>query len=170
MSLIVETGVGLPDSDSYASVTDANIYHANRGNPSWAAMASDELREQALRKATDYLTQAYRDRWKGYRSLTTQALDWPRQNVYVDESGFKTYRASNVTPVEVKNACCELALKSTTQELNPDIERQTASESIGSLSVTYVPGATQNTLFRAIDMMLKPLLKSGGSSIQINRA
>jgi len=36
MSITVETGEGLPNSDSYVSVADATAYHAKFGNVSWA--------------------------------------------------------------------------------------------------------------------------------------
>lgn len=171
MAIIVEDGTGLPNSESYVSVSDATTYHANRGNSAWTALATDALREQALRKATDYLMQAYRSRWKGYRTKpSTQALDWPRQGVVVDDAYLIEYVDDNIIPDELKNACCELALKSVSGELAPDIERETASETVGSLSVSYFQGSKQHTVYRAIDMMLRPLLKNGGSGLQIQRA
>lgn len=171
MALNVETGSGSASSESYASVVDATTFHANFGNTAWAALATDALREQALRRATAYMIQVYRERWKGFRLLaTTQALDWPRESVYLDQMGFKTYVPSNSIPVEIKSACCEFALRASAGALNPDVERQTSSESIGSLSVTYAPGAPQNTTFNSVDMMLRPFLKNGGNGIQIIRA
>lgn len=170
MSLIVETGAGSPDSESYVSVADATTYHASRGNAAWAALATDALREQALRKATDYIAQQYRGKWKGYRSNTTQALDWPRRAVPIEDSAIVNYIPFNSIPEEVKNACCELALRASAADLSPDLERATASESVGSLSVTYVQGAPQNTVYRAIDQLLRPLLINGGTGMQIVRA
>lgn len=170
MALIVEDGSGVAGAESYCTVVYATAYHANRGNAAWAALASDTIREQSLRKATDYLTQIFNGRWKGYKTHTDQPLDWPRQNVYREDSGFKIYVDSETIPVELKNACCELALKSTTEDLNPDIERQTASESIGSLSVSYVPGSRQTKQYKVIDMILRPLLKNDGAGIQLVRS
>lgn len=169
MTLIVETGSGMPDSESYESVANADTYHANRGNTAWAALTTPQ-KEIALRKGTDYLMQVYRARWKGYRVMLTQALDWPRYNVYIDDSEVSQYVQAITVPKEVKSACCELALKSTEGDLAPDLDRETASESVGSISVSYFQGSARNKEYRAIDLTLKPLLKSGGLAVEIVRA
>ena len=49
MSLIVEDGTGKSTSESYISVADASTYFAARAVTSWAALATDALREAALR-------------------------------------------------------------------------------------------------------------------------
>ena len=82
----LDTTVGGASAESYASVLEADTYHSNRGNIAWTALATP-AKEQALRKATDYLTQIYRERWKGYRVDNTQALDWPRLNVGINDGG-----------------------------------------------------------------------------------
>ena len=158
MSLVIEDGTGLANSESYISVADADIYHLNRGHSAWAALTTPQ-KEVALRKATDHLTQLYRFRWKGYRSFpSTQALDWPRQFVSLDDGLYPEYIEFTGIPVELKNACCELALRSIDEDLNPDVEREVKSESVGSISVTYMDGSAQTTEFRAVEMMLRPLL------------
>ena len=169
MTLIVEIGTNVTGAESYQTVAGADTYHANRGNATWAALTTT-VKEQLLRKATEYMTQMYRNRWKGYRSYSDQSLDWPRQFVLVDDSLYSEEIAFNEMPAEIKNACAELALKANSESLNPDIERQTASVSIASLSVTYVPGSPQNKKFTSIDMMLKPYLKNGGSGLRVVRA
>lgn len=172
MALEVETGLGSAIAESYASVVDANLYHANRGNAAWAALASDSLREQALRKATDYLTQNYRGRWKGIKTFpSVQALDWPRYNVIRDDDdNLNIYLGSETIPIELKNAACELALRSLTESLAPDLERLTRSEAVGSLSVTYEPGSPQYKQYRAVDMILRPLLDVSRVSMEVVRA
>lgn len=172
MALEVETGLGSAIAESYASVVDANLYHANRGNAAWAALASDSLREQALRKATEYITANYFGRWKGVRTYpTVQALDWPRYNVLRENDGFvDIYLPSTTIPAELKNATCQVALISLDEDLMPNLERQTRSESVGDLSVTYEPGSPQYTIFRSVDLMLRPLLEAGGNSMEIVRS
>ena len=98
MSLNVETGTGASNSESYASVTNADTYHSNRGNSLWATLTTPE-KEQALRRATDYMEQVYRKRWKGVRVNATQALSFPREwveredytNAYTKSQGSKEY-------------------------------------------------------------------------------
>ena len=81
MPLVTEDGTGLATAESYATLVEAAAYHTSIGNSSWAALASDTVREQYLRKATFYMLQRYRPRWSGWRKTSTQALDWPRYNV-----------------------------------------------------------------------------------------
>lgn len=174
MALIVEDGTGKADSESYLSVSDATTYHDARGNTAWSGLGTDALREQALRKATDYLVQVYRMRWGGYRSNGTQALDFPRALLrmpdysYAGLNGYTTiggnyYYVNDEVPQEVKNACAELALKSISGELAPDLERSVVKEKIDVIEVEYDKNALQYTRYRAIDNMLAPFLNGGSS-------
>lgn len=170
MTLIVEDGSNVAGSESYESVTNADTYHSNRGNTAWAALATP-AKEQALRKATDYMGQAYRTRWAGYRTHSTQSLDWPRSLVEIKDTNYiGTYVDQDSVPDEIKKACCELALMSLDGSLAPNVERETASESVGEISVSYFQGSTQHTVYRAIDLMIKPYLRNSGSGIDIVRA
>jgi hypothetical protein len=141
--------------------------------------------EEALRRATDYLTQIYRLRWKGSRVTVDQALDWPR--AYVERSDLKpqgsfsndflygiyTY-PDNVIPNEVKNACIELALKAAAGELSPDIAPtgNVIAESVsGAVAVQYSDKSTPRfVVYRAIDNILAPLLKGAGTNFTVSRA
>jgi hypothetical protein len=156
MALIVEDGTGLANAESYISVVDASAYHTARGNSAWAALASDALREQALRKATDYIEQVYRLSWKGRRVTDTQALSWPRYEV-CREDGY-SYYASDAVPTEVKNACAELALKASADTLAPDLEQAVVREKIGPIETEYDKNSPQFTQYRAVNNLLAPLL------------
>ncbi len=160
MALIVEDGTGKADAESYISVADATTYHANRGNSTWAALASDTVREQALRKATDYMEQSYRIRWKGYRVNSTQKLSWPRYEVKrIDQYG---YMPSDYVPLEVQNACAELALKAASEDLAPDLEQGVKREKIGPIETEYDTASAPFKVFRAVDNMLSPLFGNVG--------
>jgi hypothetical protein len=158
MALEVEDGTGKSTSESYVSVADASTYHTARGNTAWAALTTDALREAALRKATDYMRQAYRSRWQGYKVNEDQALDWPRYNVEVE--GYAV--DSDIVPTEIKNACAELALKASSADLNPDLTQGVLSEQVGNIQVTYDKGSPQFVRYRAIDAIIAPYLKAGG--------
>ena len=170
MALIVEDGTGRADAEALISVAGATAYHTARGNAAWAALASDTVREQLLRKAADYIEQVYRDRWTGYRVNTTQALSWPRYVVPVRDSasmnyGGHSYYASNAVPPIVANACAELALKASAHELAADTGPQKVHTKVGQIEVDYLPGASQVLTYHAIDGMLAPFLKGGGGSV-----
>ena len=165
MALVVEDGTGLSTAESYISVVDASTYHTARGNATWAALASDTVREQALRKATDYMGAVYGLRWSGDRVLAAQALDWPRYNVAVH--GFSV--DSDVVPTAVANACAELALRAAADDLLPDIGAQVKSETVGPISVVYADGARQSDVFRQIEAMLAAYF-SGRGQLGVVRA
>lgn len=157
MSLEVEDGTGKSNSESYISVADATAYHTARGNAAWALLTTAQM-EAAARKATDYMRQVYRSRWKGYKVNENQALDWPRYDVEVE--GYAV--DSDIVPTEVKNACAELALRASAADLNPDLTQGVLSEQVGSIQVTYDKASPQFTRYRAIDAILSPYLKAGG--------
>jgi len=160
MTLIVETGQAAPDAQTYVSAADCAAYHSARGNSLFGDMTTDQ-QEQAIIRACDYLQQRYRGKWKGVRANSTQALDWPRYDVRLDDVGYGSYMAyvpSNTVPAEVVKAVCELALRAGASDLTPDIERQVIEETIGPITTKYAPGSPQYVQFRQVDMLLQPLL------------
>jgi len=171
-TLIVETGAVVAGADSYLSLADAATYHVNRGNTAWAALTA-AVKEASLRKATDYMLQMYRARWKGYRKDADQTLDWPRSFCYLEPfvhgivGTYPYLVADTIVPVEVKNACAELALKAATAELAPDLERGVQSETVGPLNVTYDKTDVQYTRYRAIDAILRPYLEGSSMNAQL---
>lgn len=169
--LITEDGTGRADAEALASVAAADAYHASRGNVAWAgALTADK--ENALRRATDYMS-IYRAKWKGRRMGMVQSLDWPRYGVQLDDVGFGRYAAlvpPNTVPVQVVQACCELAIRALSGPLAADLERQVIAETIGPIKTEYAPGAPQYVRYRAVDAMLKMYLESGGMGIQMVRA
>ena len=80
MALIVETGAGLPNSDSYESLTEFKAYADAHGFDYAAPIAyTDPQIEAAMRRATAWLDATYRTRYTGdVRFPATQALEWPR--------------------------------------------------------------------------------------------
>ena len=154
-----ETGSGLPTAESYASVAAADAYHAARRTAAAWASLDTGAKEAALREATDHMAQEYRGRWKGQRVSSTQALDWPRAWVEVEQFTLP----SDAVPAEVVKACCELALKASAAVLKSDQGAQVLSKEVGPLKVVYAHGARQGTKFAAVDDLLRPLLVGGGA-------
>jgi len=175
MALTVEDGTVVAGAESYITVAAADTYFSNRGNAAWAALTTAQ-KEEALRRATDYMIQAYRSRWKGFRKDGTQALDWPRSFVYLEPfvhgivGTYPYLVADTIVPTEVKNVCAELAVKASAAALAPDLERAVQSETIGPISVTYDGASPEYTRYRAADMLLRPYLTGSGSSAQLVRS
>jgi hypothetical protein len=172
MALITEDGTGRSDAESYCSVAAADSYHSKRGNSGWTAL-DVPTKEQALRKATDYMA-AFRGRWEGYRKLSTQALDWPRYLVPVKDAldGFgQAYYADDAVPAAVQNACAELALKTATGTvLAPDLDPPIVREKVGPLETEYLPGTRQTVKFYAVELMLQPFFSGSSTSMKVSRA
>lgn len=163
MAIICEDGTGLSTAETYISVADASTYFTARAITSWAAIATDALREGYLRLATEYMLQVYRNRWQGVRYTETQALDWPRTGVVRDS----WVVAIDEIPVEVKRACAELALRASAGTLNPDLSQGVISEKVGPIAVTYDHYSPQSPRYKAIEAMLAPYLLTTGNGVSV---
>jgi hypothetical protein len=181
MALIVEDGSIVAGAESLVSVAEATTYHSNRGNSEWAALASDTVREQALRKATDYIGQVYRARWAGSRVSSIQTLDWPRAYVPRDDlkgasienldfNGGIYFYPNDEVPTEVKNACAELALRASTDDLLPDLTQAIIREKVDVLETEYDKYSSQLPRYSAIDRLLMPFLRGSSASRTVVRA
>lgn len=160
MALVVETGTASSSAESYASVAFADTYALARGDTAWGLLSTND-KEIALRKATDYMSQQYRGKWKGLRVNSTQALDWPRVNVTVDS--FVVIQ-SNVVPEEIKRACVELASKSISTTLLADVSQGVIRKKVDVIEVEYDPNSAQTIRFLAIESALRPFLLAAGNS------
>lgn len=160
--LIVEDGTGKADAEAYISVADADTYFENRGYTLWAGL-SDTEKEQALRRATDYMENMYGPRWKGERVSVTQALSWPRTETDYD---------SDEVPHAVRRANAELAFRAAQGELMADQGAQVKSKTVGPIAITYADGARQSTRYAAVESMLTSagIMNGGGNSISVVRA
>lgn len=153
-ALVPETGAGLPDADSLASVEAADLYHADRGAAAWAALSADR-KAQCLRLATDYMGQVYAAAWQGVRAVAGQALDWPREGVVA----FETVEVlANIVPPAVANACALLALKASTAVLAPDLGQAKKRVKVGPIETEYADYSPQSKRYLAVDRMLAPYL------------
>lgn len=169
--LIIETGAGLPDAESYASVAQADARCAALGVTDW--MPRTELaKEIALRNAVLFMA-TYRKRWAGRRVYQAQALDWPRYGVCVDEFPVR----SDVVPVDVVNACIDLAARAGRGEaLLPDLDlgnNQIKRDKTGPLETEYFQNNIDaGSRFVAVEAMLEPYFGSAGGSgmIKVVRA
>jgi hypothetical protein len=109
MTLIVETGAGLVDSDAFVSLVDFKNRCDLLG---WAYNTTDDdENRRAIRRATVHLSSAFN--WQGRATKSRshanpQALAWPRIGV-VDKDGDPV--PDNVLPTEVANATVILAVK-----------------------------------------------------------
>lgn len=169
MTLIVEIGTADSQSESYASVLDCDTYHNSIGNTLWNTLLLVE-KEQALRRAASFMCQSYRMRWKGYRVNSTQALDWPRYNVSVEDLGVDNVIMPNVVPNLVVRANCELAFLAAAGDLNPNTTQSVVSKQVGPIKVVYDSNSPIGKKYVAVMDILRPLFASvGGVSYKLRR-
>lgn len=103
MAIVVEDGSGKSDADAFISVSDLETYLDARGHDHSSYHSGEK--EQAIVRATDYLTDAFR--WAGYRRRgRDQSLEWPRIGL-VDKDGYSI--DEDEIPVEVEAAAAETA-------------------------------------------------------------
>jgi hypothetical protein len=155
--LVLETGEGEEDSNTYVTVSGADVYHAGLGHDAWAEYDEDE-RAQALLDAAQYMSARWS--WVGQRVTSGQAMDWPRLGAY-DADRFLW---EDAVPPAVVKAQCEyalLAVSGTTLYPTPGPGEQGAitsrSETIGphTESVSYArPLRLDLPRYPAVDRIL----------------
>lgn len=165
MALITETGAALPDAESYCTVAFADQYHEQRANTGWVGLEPIQ-KEAYLRRATEYMLATYRQRWKGVRTTSTQALDWPRVEVLVD--GFEL--ADITVPVEVQKACAILALKAIKGELDPEPTAVVKRKKVDALEVEFFESAAPLKQHKVVADLLAPFLTGPSMHVRLVRA
>ncbi len=138
---------GSASADSYATLTEANTYHGDRGNVAWAG--ADALKENALRRAAVWVDINYRTRFSGARTNDRdQALEWPRLNAY---DAADVFIVDTEIPIEIKHAQMEAALRELV--------------AIGSLSPDYV-GSTQLKSLDVFQVVRREFFGGGENAVK----
>lgn len=159
MDFVVEDGTGLANSNSYVSVADAIKYHDSMGNAAWAEAGESE-QMIALIRASTYLDGRYASSWPGTRLLSTQRMDWPREDAY-DIDDFDLL----LVPLAVQEATCEAALieLASLGALSEPLENagQVISERLeGVVTVQYANMLQAGTSYPAIGRKLRRIVSS----------
>lgn len=111
MSLVVETGYGVPEADAYCSVEQCDAYHQKMGHAGWPSSDSTPdivgAKEVAIRQATSYIDTRFAVYLRGTRTNPEQGLEWPRVycNYYSGEP-----IDSHTVPTCIVKAAMEMAL------------------------------------------------------------
>ena len=143
--LVIEDGSGLSNAESYIDLAYLTAYATKRG------LAIAGITEANIIKAMDYFESAYQ--FKGTKLVETQALAFPR---YINNEV--------VYPVRIKNAVCELAIKSKSAELLADSERATKREKVGDIEIEYSEYSKDETNYNFVINLITPWLLGSGIS------
>lgn len=122
MSLILEDGTGLVNSNSYADVAEADAYFLSRNISSWDLLTT-EAKESALITATEYVDLAWGSRFKGRPLQPAQSLEFPRSNCYS-----RYGQLIEGVPSQIKQAVSLYALYSTSSSLWANNSSQSSKE------------------------------------------
>ena len=158
MALTAEDGSIVTGAESLCSVADADAYHSGRGNAAWAALATTALKEEALRRATDFMRQRYRGRWQGRIVQKGQPQDWPRYDVGVD--GWTCHQAS--CRLRSRRLRRVRAAGGKLHAVRRPRARREAREG-GRAGGQASEFSSQSVRYPAIDAMLSPFLNGGGA-------
>lgn len=150
MAIEVEDGSGKSNAESYIDLAYLSAYAAKRG------LDITGITEANIIKAMDYFESAYQ--FKGTKLVETQALTFPR---YINNEV--------VYPVRIKNAVCELAIKSKSNELLADTERATKREKVGDIEIEYSEYSKDEISYNFVYNLIMPWLLNSGSSASIVR-
>jgi len=157
MAIIVETGASLASANSYWSLASANSYFEEIGILTWTGAEADL--EASLIRAARYMETLP---WVGIKTLSTQALEWPRRNV-VDRNGY--YVSATNIPLKIKQAQGEIALRFLTGgDPAPDLtdSGSVIRERVDVIEIEYDRGSGKKDVpeYLYIDALLKPYVKS----------
>lgn len=181
--IVVETGVGLTNSNSYSSIADAKAYCLFRG-VDISSNSSDAIAAWLINGA-DYV-ESYRARFKGRKSTVTQAMQWPRISGIFPHAGF--FRAGfvpvhpginidgffldpTVIPDYIKRAQNQLVLDQANGVAlftSSDPDQTEKKVKIGPLEVEYDSTSNQSYL-PAFQSLIAPLLINGGAYLASQR-
>lgn len=165
MSLTVEDGSGLSNSESFISVADATTYLSAYSSDSgtWAA-ASTSAQELALRQAARWIETQFGSRFTGRKKTATQALSWPRLGA-IDPDGFAVGESS--IPNAVKHAQAELAVRALAGDLLTDLDNtytlKKERNKVGDIEeeLEFASPKSQLPLYRVVVGLLKGWYSAG---------
>lgn len=109
VTIVVEDGTGLANSNSYVTLAEADTYFTNQGNAGASWAAPDAFKNEYLVNAAFALDRTYGQWYLSQlrRGDSSQAMLWPREIVW-DRNGRRLEYGT--IPQVIKDAQCEMAL------------------------------------------------------------
>lgn len=166
VTLIVEDGTNVPNSNTYISLANAVTYFQNRGDTTFVDAAPDD-QAAALVRATSNMGYWLNGRWRGRRANQIQSLDWPR-NYVTDSDGYRI--AGNTVPQKVQFAECEVAkIELVMPFIQQSVDRYDSvqDERAGPVNVSFKPTAPSITYWPQVIAMLKDYATIGVMPIEV---
>lgn len=163
VTLIVEDGSGISDSNSYCDLDFALEYCVNHGYTSWIDMTEDEQKVYLI-KGTSFVDNFYE--WKGYKRTSVQSLEFPR-NGLIDNNrteilGIPNNLKKAVIEAGFINYSSEVDNLFVSRDENGAIKRQKVDElevEYFGESETAEAEAEYKTTYQVLNKLLKGLYK-----------
>lgn len=157
MTVTVEDGSQVANSNSYVSENELTAYATARG-----VTPSTDL-EQLIVKSMDYIEGLD---FNGWKSSSTQSLQWPRSGVYIDDYSVDSDSIPQLLKDAQMSTCLEIEAGN-----NPlaTIKQEKQSVTVGPISTTYKTGSSSSPISKTINTQLRKLLSGGGSGFSVNR-
>lgn len=129
MALIIETGAGLADAESFATAAELAAFAVDFG---WTIPSGTAEQEALLRRAGVAMWEIV---WKGTQLRNDQGLPWPR--LYTARRGFAT--SGSALPRKIKIGQMALACEIYKDDTDPPEQRQGAvvREKVGPIDTEY---------------------------------
>jgi len=139
--MIVESGEGLVDSNSYVSLEDAENYFLERLYIDTWGEATDSEKEASLIMGTRSIDINFE--FRGEKTNGTQALKFPRSGITI----FSYEVPSNSIPILIKNAVCEMALSHLKNDQYSKAESDVTSIKLGggAIGIDFSGGDVSDT-------------------------
>lgn len=171
MPLIVENGTIVANANSYIDISYLTAFASARG---LSIPTVDATKEQFAIQAMDYLESI---RYGGDKVSSTQSLQWPRKNAFVDCVAF----AENAIPEQLKLAQCQLIVS-----LNAGIllwpkpvtstnEGAVIQKTVGPLTKKFdrkgqIASSRSRIVIAQVEAYLSQIIGCGCGGIKIKRA
>lgn len=160
MAIIVEDGSGVTGANSYVTVSGVGVYATTYGYTDWTA-ATSTVKEQSLMRAMRYIEALP---WKGVKYDQTQALEFPRSEMYDKDERLV---ADDTVPIVVVEALCEacmLSLPDSAIVLQPNLTKDdfvNYEQVTGAVTVSYsINNSSLINRSKIIESKLRGLVKS----------
>lgn len=152
MALIVEDGTIVSNANTYVSEAEFTSFLSARR----ITLSGDYTSEQLILIAMDYVESLS---YKGVKMSHNQALQWPRQDVYID--GY--YNNVDNIPKQLKNGLMQTAAAvDAGNSPQAVLVRKTIKEKVGDLEVQYSESSNASLVDPKIIGFLYKLLMAGG--------
>lgn len=146
-------------TNSYVTESELTTYATDRG------VTLSGTADVLLIQAMDWLELRA---FKGSKTSSSQALEWPRDSVYVNGKELD----DTVVPERIKQAQMAAAIQiDGGADLQPTVGPRVISQSVdGAVSRTFSDKGNQTAVFTKLNALIRDYVASSGMSFEVSRA